>query len=325
MNRTELERAARAGLAKSAGREALARTEDVPETMAVVAKLDGLAKFFRARRTDWDKALDCEEVALEGHVQSAGKLDELRQRKLLGRGRGRKNQNRRLGGFQLPDLLQLPREEAQHLAARQAKALAIWTDDKQRWAEYVRKQRETLGAITLSGLVDAKAHVSQNTGQPEWYTPAPYIEAARRVLGAIDLDPASSALAQETVKATTYYTVKDDGLSKAWKGRVWLNPPYTSGLVDKFTAKLCGHVTDGSVTAAVLLVNNATDAAWFRGAVDFAEAMCCPTGRIKFIDETGEASGAPLQGQVLLYFGSAPDRFISGFKPFGFRASLVHD
>lgn len=30
------------------------------------------------------------------------------------------------------------------------------------------------------------AHVGQNSGENEWYTPGPYIEAARKVLGAID-------------------------------------------------------------------------------------------------------------------------------------------
>ena len=40
----------------------------------------------------------------------------------------------------------------------------------------------------------------------EWYTPAWIINAARRVLGTIDLDPASSAIANQTVQATNYYT-----------------------------------------------------------------------------------------------------------------------
>ena len=51
------------------------------------------------------------------------------------------------------------------------------------------------------------AHVGPNSGVPEWYTPAELIDAARDVLGGIDLDPASSAIANETVKAERYFTV----------------------------------------------------------------------------------------------------------------------
>ncbi len=43
----------------------------------------------------------------------------------------------------------------------------------------------------------------------EHYTPKRYIEAVHQVLGNISLDPASNAIANETVGATRYYT-KDD-------------------------------------------------------------------------------------------------------------------
>lgn len=64
----------------------------------------------------------------------------------------------------------------------------------------------------------------------EHYTPAPVIEAARAVMGGIDLDPASCAVANETVKALAFFTKDDDGLGRAWgssadPSRVWLNPP----------------------------------------------------------------------------------------------------
>ena len=74
------------------------------------------------------------------------------------------------------------------------------------------------------GAHDTQLVVTKYTGEVEWHTPAQWIEAARRVLGAIDLDPASSDRAQETVGAETYFTKETDGLSRPWAGRVWLKP-----------------------------------------------------------------------------------------------------
>ena len=66
-------------------------------------------------------------------------------------------------------------------------------------------------------------HHNENT---EWYTPSIIIEAARDSMGSIDLDVASCEEANRVVKASRYFTVKDDGLSQKWEGNVWCNPPY---------------------------------------------------------------------------------------------------
>lgn len=165
-------------------------------------------------------------------------------------------------------------------------------------------------------------HVSKNTGVPEWYTPAEYIEAAREVMGTIDLDPASSDIAQTTVKAKKFFTIHDDGLSKKWKGRVWLNPPYASGIIDKFMAMVCRTHETGQVPEAITLTNNATDTAWFQDAAYVAAAVCFPKGRIRFLNEQNEPKGAPLQGQAILYFGEQVDEFIESFRKFGTVARI---
>ncbi len=166
------------------------------------------------------------------------------------------------------------------------------------------------------------AHVANNTGNNEWYTPKEYIDGARYVMGGIDLDPASSARANEIVGATTYYTAADDGLKRPWFGCVWMNPPYARELVDAFAARLVTCLTEGAVDQACVLVNNATDTHWFQSMLGICTAVCFLRGRVRFLDPDGNPTGAPLQGQAILYFGPNQDRFRSVFYPFG--AVLVH-
>ena len=96
---------------------------------------------------------------------------------------------------------------------------------------------------SLSQIYAPTNHVEHYTGNQEWYTPSEYVEAARRVMGEIDLDPASSELAQETVRASSYYTKDDDGLVSEWSGRVWLNPPYSHAQTSFYLCFLFGEAS----------------------------------------------------------------------------------
>ena len=166
-------------------------------------------------------------------------------------------------------------------------------------------------------IPDAKPHVAHNSGENEWYTPSEYIKAARKVMGGIDLDPASSVIANKTVQAIRYFAASDNGLSQEWFGNVWLNPPYSQPLIQQFAEKLVAEWESGRVDQACVLVNNATDTAWLQTMLSVCTALCLVRGRIKFLDPSGRAVGAPLQGQVILYFGTKLDRFADVFKAFG--------
>lgn len=164
-------------------------------------------------------------------------------------------------------------------------------------------------------------HVARNAGNNEWYTPNAYIEAARKVLPVIDLDPATSPIANQTVKAKKIFTVDDDGLKHGWRGNVWMNPPYASDLIGQFAAKLAQHFACGEVVQAIVLVNNATETGWFQLLAEQASAICFPKSRVRFLDPEGNP-GAPLQGQALLYLGGAPEQFVQAFSDFGFVATI---
>lgn len=199
-----------------------------------------------------------------------------------------------------------------------AEATQFEPEDQRRVVELVAS-----GASGAEAIREIKRpHVTNNSGDNEWYTPPEFIEAARLVMGSIDLDPASSEVANRTVGAERIYTADDDGLTLTWAGRVWMNPPYEKGLIDRFAEKLRDEVKAGFVTQAVVLVNNATDTRWFATLCEVATMLCFPTGRIRFHKPDGER-GAPLQGQAVIYIGNRHEEFARAFTSFGMVAKVV--
>lgn len=163
-----------------------------------------------------------------------------------------------------------------------------------------------------------KNHVlaTKHTGDEESYTPVEYLASAKAVLGTIDLDPASNPMAQENVQASQYFTVDDDGLTQDWTGNVWMNPPYTARVINRFIEKLVDHYQAGDVTSAIVLTNNNTDTSWFHLGAKVASAVCFTAGRINFLKRDGSRS-SPTNGQAFLYFGVDLEAFIDEFSKHG--------
>jgi hypothetical protein len=124
----------------------------------------------------------------------------------------------------------------------------------------------------------------------EWMTPPSEIELARTFLDTITLDPASNRIAQEYVRAEMFGSLDPndqyiancigDGLTKPWYGNVWLNPPYSSGNINTFVRKVIHEVP--SVDRMLVLVNSATDTAWFHSLLNNAQAVLFYRRRVKF-------------------------------------------
>lgn len=114
------------------------------------------------------------------------------------------------------------------------------------------------------------------TPTDEWYTPQEIIDA----LGRFDLDPcAPVSPLWET--ADVMYNKNDNGLTKDWFGRVWLNPPYSRPLIELFVRRLAEH-GDG-----IALLFNRCDNKLFQDIVfEQATALKFLRNRIRFSART---------------------------------------
>lgn len=185
------------------------------------------------------------------------------------------------------------------------------------WEE---KERMSGVSIVKTPLLTAL----QSSESNEWFTPAQYVEAARSLMGAIDVDPASCAFANRTVQAERYYTMTENGLTHPWGKKVWLNPPYgfDGGTSNQeiWTDELRGRYKSGEVDEAVLLVNANTEAKWFQPLYGYL--ICFTNHRIRFYNTAGQSS-QPTQGNAFVYFGTQEERFVDLFRRFGTIVRMV--
>ncbi len=153
----------------------------------------------------------------------------------------------------------------------------------------------------------------------DWHTPSRYIEAARVVLERIDLDPYSSAIANETVKADRFFTQADNALHpRPWSDRpvtVWCNPPYGRGVIDAAISRLLTELP--RLTAAIVLTNNATETRWFQAMMRECSAICFTDHRIAFVSPDNKRVSGNTRGQCFFYFGKDRDQFVTEFRQFG--------
>lgn len=129
----------------------------------------------------------------------------------------------------------------------------------------------------------------------EWYTPKEIIES----LGKFDLDPATSLDAYKlNQSAKKIYTVKENGLKQEWKGRIWLNPPYSNPLIQQFLMKMAEHDN------GIALVFAKIEAKWFRDIVlQYATAIKFLYNRIRFYKPDGTQGMQPRNGSMLIAYG----------------------
>lgn len=162
------------------------------------------------------------------------------------------------------------------------------------------------------------------------FTPSWIADFARGVFdGGIELDPTSSAIANESIGAARFYTADDDALTRSWAAKtVFFNPPYGRRLIGPMIAKFIQELPD--IDQAIVLVNSGTTTAWYGALLKHCDAFLLPRRRISFWTAEGCTSdpsqrlefqrdppGGNRYDQTLFYFGSNHGRFALLGSDFG--------
>ncbi len=183
------------------------------------------------------------------------------------------------------------------------------------------------------------ANIRHSSISNEHYTPKDIVRLSRKTLGYIDLDPASSYKANQTIQAFQYYDKESNGFTKNWFGRIFLNPP--GGWCDLKGAEVikasgnrpgctatgaCGlspdHVHDGMQSSAAAwwkklmtawLAGNISSAIFLGFSIEILQTtqtsgvrspltfpICYPKQRIKFVREDGEVGASPPHASCII-------------------------
>jgi hypothetical protein len=141
-------------------------------------------------------------------------------------------------------------------------------------------------------------------------------------MGGIDLDPFTSAKANEIVRATHIMTAERSAFENEWKmgraTRVFMNPPYSAGMCGRAVDRFLEQYAASAFSEGVVLVNNATDTRWFAALVRRCSAICFTDHRISFWNADRKNISGNTRGQAFFYFGKRRQRFACEFEKHGF-------
>ena len=154
--------------------------------------------------------------------------------------------------------------------------------------------------------------INQDSGNTEYYTPMFILDAARLVLGEIDLDPASCKKANEIVQAKQFYTKEQDGLVQVWSGRIWMNHPFGRQSNTLWINKL---LNSPLVTDWLCITFACTSESWFQPLLHYPQCFLSP--RTNYYDSNGKVKKGVTKGSVVTYSGRDISLFRAAFKELG--------
>jgi DNA N-6-adenine-methyltransferase (Dam) len=145
-------------------------------------------------------------------------------------------------------------------------------------------------------------HHSPASRTDVWLTPKFIIDA----LGPFDLDPCAAPEPRPWPTAAEHWGPGDNSLQRAWRGRVWLNPPYGG---PKIVGPWMHRIAEHGQGTALIFARTETDV-FFKTVWRAATSLLFLYGRLTFFtaagvsarDEGGGNAGAP---SVLVAYGHA--------------------
>jgi hypothetical protein len=165
------------------------------------------------------------------------------------------------------------------------------------------------------------SNIQLSSRTDQWATPKDIIDRVYCTFGSsIDLDPASSELANAIVGAGRFITEEEDGLESDWiedeedKISVFINPPSGKvngeGKTKLFWKKLIEHYESGFLEQAIFLGFSVEQLAILQDCsydpLDFS--ICIPRKRIKFVNLVSpEHKDRPTHSNFICYIDGTVD------------------
>ena len=176
----------------------------------------------------------------------------------------------------------------------------------------LQKVLDVLGAGAYLARKDEAVSFYTHAGNASvdhcWQTPPELLEALYRVFKRFDLDPCAPTRTRKPVKAKTHFTAEDDGLSLAWHGVVFVNPPYGKTLSD-WIRKAHREVKDGRARTVVALLPARPDTRYWHEHIAGKATVFFLRGRLRF---SGSEQSAPFPSALAVW--GARDEQISALE-----------
>lgn len=135
-----------------------------------------------------------------------------------------------------------------------------------------------------------------------WETPPKVMDVLVGEFGLFDLDPCCR---RETAKAPSFHTEEDSGLAYPWRGKVFLNPPYSKPT--PWLEKAIDETKGGRASIVVALLPVRTDTRWFHRLVLGCAEIRFVQGRIRWLGWQGTPIPAPKNPSMLAIYRSVAE------------------